>query len=78
MRAVGEDAVETKIDILNSANGSKRSVSRLFARTCGCDAVFREGLFKAVNLGDDADTTEVICGQFAGAYYGEDAIVTSW
>lgn len=39
------------------------------------DAVdFREAVLRAVNLGDDADTTGAICGQFAGAYWGESAI----
>jgi ADP-ribosyl-[dinitrogen reductase] hydrolase len=36
------------------------------------DAVnFREAVLRAVNLGDDADTTGAVCGQFAGAYFGE-------
>lgn len=35
---------------------------------------FREAVLRAVNLGDDADTTGAICGQFAGAYWGESAI----
>ena len=35
---------------------------------------FEEGVLKAVNLGDDADTTGAICGQLAGAYYGQDGI----
>jgi ADP-ribosylglycohydrolase len=30
---------------------------------------FREGALRAVNLGDDADTTGAIYGQLAGAYY---------
>ena len=29
---------------------------------------------KAVNLGDDADTTGAVCGQLAGAYWGESGI----
>ncbi len=29
---------------------------------------------RAVNLGDDADTTGAICGQLAGAYWGESGI----
>jgi ADP-ribosylglycohydrolase len=29
---------------------------------------FREGALRAVNLGDDADTTAAIYGQLAGAY----------
>ena len=29
---------------------------------------------KAVNLGDDADMTGAVCGQLAGAYWGESGI----
>ena len=39
---------------------------------------FREGCLKAVNLGDDADTTAAIYGQLAGTYYGEVGIPASW
>ncbi len=43
------------------------------------DAVdFREAVLRAVNLGDDADTTGAVCGQFAGAYWGEAGIPTQW
>lgn len=31
---------------------------------------FEEAVLKAVNLGNDADTTGAVCGQIAGAYYG--------
>ena len=33
---------------------------------------------KAVNLGDDADTTGAVCGQLAGAYWGESGIPGEW
>jgi len=39
---------------------------------------FEEAILTAVNLGDDADTTGAICGQIAGAHYGEDGIPASW
>ncbi|RMF76486.1 MAG: ADP-ribosylglycohydrolase family protein [Planctomycetota bacterium] len=39
---------------------------------------YREGLLKVVNLGEDADTTGAVYGQIAGAYYGEQAIPSSW
>jgi hypothetical protein len=39
---------------------------------------FREAVLRAVNLGDDADTTGAVCGQFAGAYWGEVGIPTEW
>ena len=38
---------------------------------------FDEAVLKAVNLGDDADTTGAICGQLAGAYWGESGISES-
>lgn len=39
---------------------------------------FEEGLLKAVNLGDDADTVGAIYGQLAGAYYGIQGIPARW
>lgn len=39
---------------------------------------FREGCLKAVNLGEDADTTGAVYGQLAGAYYGARAIPECW
>ena len=32
---------------------------------------FEEAVLRAVSLGDDADTTGAICGQLAGAFWGE-------
>ncbi len=39
---------------------------------------FKEGCLRAVNLGDDADSTAAVYGQIAGAYYGEKGIPSSW
>jgi ADP-ribosyl-[dinitrogen reductase] hydrolase len=39
---------------------------------------FEAAILKAANLGDDADTTAAVCGQVAGAYYGEAAIPPRW
>jgi len=39
---------------------------------------FEAAVLRAVNLGDDADTTGAIVGQIAGAYYGVDAIPSHW
>jgi ADP-ribosyl-[dinitrogen reductase] hydrolase len=39
---------------------------------------FKDAILKAVNLGDDADTTAAVCGQIAGAYYGIDGIPAHW
>jgi ADP-ribosyl-[dinitrogen reductase] hydrolase len=38
---------------------------------------FEEAVLRAVNLGDDADTTGAICGQLAGAFWGESGISES-
>lgn len=39
---------------------------------------YAEAVLAAVNLGDDADTTAAVCGQLAGAYYGEAGIPQHW
>lgn len=39
---------------------------------------FHEAVLRAVNLGDDADTTGAVCGQLAGAYWGEAGIPVEW
>lgn len=45
-----------------------------FARTDD----FEHAILMAANLGDDADTTAAVCGQVAGAYYGEGGIPRPW
>jgi ADP-ribosyl-[dinitrogen reductase] hydrolase len=39
---------------------------------------FEQAVLRAVNLGDDADTTAAIVGQLAGTYYGIENIPTEW
>lgn len=39
---------------------------------------FEDGALRAVNLGDDADTTGAVYGQLAGAYYGIKNIPRRW
>jgi ADP-ribosyl-[dinitrogen reductase] hydrolase len=39
---------------------------------------FGEGALRAVNLGNDADTTGAIYGQLAGAFYGVNGIPQDW
>jgi len=39
---------------------------------------FRDAILTAVNLGDDSDTTAAVCGQVAGAFYGESGIPSEW
>jgi len=39
---------------------------------------FETAILTAANLGDDADTTAAVCGQLAGAFYGESGIPQHW
>ena len=39
---------------------------------------YKDAILRAVNLGDDADTTAAVCGQIAGAYYGIQGIPVQW
>ncbi|MFC2028678.1 ADP-ribosylglycohydrolase family protein [Chloroflexota bacterium] len=39
---------------------------------------FRDAILMAANLGEDADTTSAVCGQIAGAHYGESGIPVDW
>ncbi len=39
---------------------------------------FKEGCLKAVNLGDDADTTGAVFGQLGGAFWGMTGIPDEW
>ena len=48
----------------------------LWAFSQAADA--REAILAAVNLGHDADTTGAVCGQLAGACWGESGIPTDW
>jgi ADP-ribosylglycohydrolase len=39
---------------------------------------FTEAVLKAVNLGDDTDTTGIVTGGLAGIHYGIDEIPEEW
>ena len=39
---------------------------------------FEAAILRAANLGADADTTAAVCGQVAGAFYGEPGIPPRW
>lgn len=39
---------------------------------------FSSAVLAAVNLGDDSDTAGAVCGQLAGAYFGERGIPDRW
>lgn len=39
---------------------------------------YAAAVLRAANLGDDADTTAAVCGQLAGAFYGQSAIPPTW
>ena len=60
--------------------GSGHSVRALEAALWAVDGAqeFREAVLRATNLGDDADTTAAIAGQFAGARWGHTGIPEAW
>lgn len=39
---------------------------------------YADAVLRAVNLGEDADTTAAVCGQLAGAFYGASGIPEAW
>jgi ADP-ribosyl-[dinitrogen reductase] hydrolase len=63
-------------DIRGSGHVVKSLEAALWAFHGAAD--FREAVLRAVNLGDDADTTGAVCGQLAGACWGERGIPAHW
>ena len=39
---------------------------------------FEEAILMSANIGNDADTTAAVCGQIAGAFYGESKMPIKW
>lgn len=65
---------------MNEVRGMGYVVQSLEAALWAFDATtnFRDAVLAAANLGDDADTTAAICGQVAGAFYGDLGIPAQW
>ena len=90
--AACEPGVLNSAAILDIANGCYRNKSEVDIEGTGyvvrsleaalwsfwSTSSFEEAILRAVNLGNDADTTAAICGQVAGAFYGESSIPTGW
>ena len=57
---------------------AQNNLGFLYERGRGVARDFGEAVLRAVNLGDDADTTGAICGQLAGAYWGASGIPKAW
>ena len=74
--ATGSYLTKTEADIRGSGYVVQSLEAALwcFATT----DTFEQAVLKAANLGDDADTTAAICGQVAGAFYGESGIPARW
>ena len=64
----------------NEIRGTGYVVRSLEAALWAFDSTtnFRDAILAAANLGDDADSTAAICGQIAGAFYGDGAIPVAW
>lgn len=65
---------------MNEVRGTGYVVQSLEAALWAFDSTtnFRDAVLAAANLGDDADTTAAICGQVAGAFYGDQDIPKPW
>ncbi len=65
---------------MNEVRGTGYVVQSLEAALWAFDSTtnFRDAVLAAANLGDDADTTAAICGQVAGAFYGDQGIPAQW
>ena len=63
-------------EIVGSGYVVKSLESALWAFHDAAD--FQEAVLKAVNLGHDTDTTGAVCGQLAGAFWGESGIPEEW
>lgn len=89
----GDSPVEIKsAEILGIANGGYKNKKIEHIRSNGyvVDSLeaaiwcfwatrsFEQAVLTAANLGEDADTTAAICGQLAGAFYGERSIPQHW
>lgn len=78
IQAIARGEYRTKIEGLIRGSGyvlqSMEAALWCFNRSSS----FEEAILQAVNLGDDADTTAAVCGQIAGAYYGEKGIPLKW
>jgi ADP-ribosyl-[dinitrogen reductase] hydrolase len=74
--AGGAYSAKTEAEIRGSGYAVESLEAALwcFQKTDG----FRDAVLKAVNLGDDSDTTAAVCGQIAGAHYGESGIPADW
>ncbi len=78
VRAIAQRAYQTKS--IDQIRGSGYVVESLEAALWCFDTTdsFEAAILQAANLGDDADTTAAICGQIAGAFYGESGIPPHW
>ena len=74
--AAGSFREKVSPDVVGSGYVVKSLEAALWAFRDAKD--FHEAVLKAVNLGDDADTTGAVCGQLAGAYWGESGIPGEW
>jgi ADP-ribosyl-[dinitrogen reductase] hydrolase len=78
LRAIAEGSYASKTE--PEISGSSYVVRSLEA-ALWCfltEGTFDEVILRAVNLGEDADTTAAVAGQLAGAFYGAGAIRASW
>lgn len=75
-RTTQQSIYKTREDVNNSGWSVSTLQAALWAFNTTDD--FESGMIQAVNLGGDSDSIGAVYGQIAGAYYGFDAIPSSW
>lgn len=78
VRAVAAGAYRKKGDGAISGSGYVVDCLEASAWCFWQSSSYRDAVLRAVNLGDDADTTGAVCGQLAGAFHGEEGIPPEW
>lgn len=78
VRAIAAGAYRKKGDGAISGSGYVVDCLEASAWCFWQSSSYRDAVLRAVNLGDDADTTGAVCGQLAGAFHGEEGIPPEW
>lgn len=76
-RIIENDISEYTMDTINSSGYVVHTLEASFWCLLSTNS-YLECVFKAINLGDDTDTTATVVGGIAGYYYGLDEVPEKW
>ena len=82
VRVIGDvekDSIQRKAgEVAFVLVGENQKLNVIYSGSEPLPDTFRDGALRAVNLGDDADTTGAVYGQIAGAFHGAGSIPAGW